>query len=189
MLLYRLISGVQSNINMHISQYYFDKEGYYVYPNHLEYIRRVGGNKERIENLYFTYSFILSAFDKLYNDIQDYVYTKYNKTENTLLKNKMRELNNQFLSAEFKSLNEDRLLTSVSKQEFASQVQPHFFNITRLIDCVTCEKCKLHGKLQFNGMAAAMKVMFPHKQQDAITRNEFVGFINLMRKLSNSVHW
>jgi hypothetical protein len=47
----------------------------------------------------------------------------------------------------------------------------------------------LHAKLQFSGLSAAMKVMFPTEGQTNITRNEMVGFVNLMRKLSNSIVW
>lgn len=38
-------------------------------------------------------------------------------------------------------------------------------------------------------MSSAMKVMFPHEDQDTLSRNELVGFFNLLRKLSNSIHW
>lgn len=31
------------------------------------------------------------------------------------------------------------------------QLQAHFHNITRAMDCVGCEKCKLWGKLQLLG--------------------------------------
>lgn len=37
-------------------------------------------------------------------------------------------------------------------------VQIAFHNITRVMDCVGCEKCKMHGKLNILGIASAMKV-------------------------------
>lgn len=40
------------------------------------------------------------------------------------------------------------------------QLQEAFHNITRLMDCVGCEKCKMHGKLNILGIATAMKVLF-----------------------------
>lgn len=188
-LLYRLISGIHTNINMHITQYWGDKHLDYHYPDHLEFYNRVGAHKDRLENLYFAFKFILSAYDKLNDHFPDFIYTKYNKTENAILKNIMKDLDSTFLSTNFKAINENQILSTVTKEEFSSQVQPIFFNITKLVDCVTCEKCKLHGKLQFNGMSAAMKVMFPHKSNSAITRNELVGFFNLLRKMSNSIKW
>ncbi len=38
--------------------------------------------------------------------------------------------------------------------------QTAFHNITRLMDCVGCEKCKMHGKLNVLGIATALKVLF-----------------------------
>lgn len=52
-----------------------------------------------------------------------------------------------------------------------------------------CEKCRLHGKLQFTGLSAVMKIMFGEIQPYTLSRNEIVGLINLMAKLSNSLEW
>lgn len=38
--------------------------------------------------------------------------------------------------------------TYVIVQEVKEEFRDHFRNITRLIDCVSCDKCKLWGKLQ-----------------------------------------
>ena len=35
----------------------------------------------------------------------------------------------------------------------------HFKNITRIMDCVGCEKCKLWGKLQTTGLGTALKIL------------------------------
>ena len=42
---------------------------------------------------------------------------------------------------------------SALKREFKA----HFRNISRVMDCVGCDKCKLWGKLQFLGVATALK--------------------------------
>lgn len=42
-----------------------------------------------------------------------------------------------------------------------SCLQSAFHNITRVMDCVGCEKCKMHGKLNILGIASAMKVSLP----------------------------
>jgi len=46
--------------------------------------------------------------------------------------------------------------TQVLKQEF----KDHFRNVTRIMDCVGCDKCRLWGKVQTTGVATAMKVLF-----------------------------
>ena len=77
----------------------------------------------------------------------------------------------------------------MSEQQFINKIKPVFYNITRILDCVTCEKCTLHGKLQFTGMTAVMKIMFGLGNESNLTRNEMVGLINLLAKLSNSIKW
>ena len=44
----------------------------------------------------------------------------------------------------------------VLKQEF----KDHFRNVSRIMDCVGCDKCRLWGKVQTTGVATAMKVLF-----------------------------
>ncbi|CAI2383093.1 unnamed protein product [Moneuplotes crassus] len=78
---------------------------------------------------------------------------------------------------------EDNFLTQWTKDQFISTIKPVFYNITKIIDCIPCEKCKLYGKLQFTGLIAVMKIMFGQVQESRLSRKEMVGLINLMAKL------
>ena len=62
----------------------------------------------------------------------------------------------------------------------------HFYNITEILNCVTCERCRLHGKLQFAGVGAAIKLILNNEEPD-LSRNEIIALINLLIKLSNSI--
>lgn len=44
----------------------------------------------------------------------------------------------------------------ILKEEFKT----HFRNVTRIMDCVGCDKCRLWGKVQTTGVATAMKILF-----------------------------
>ena len=46
---------------------------------------------------------------------------------------------------------EGRLWKGAGSVELKTQLQRHFQNITKVMDCVGCEKCKLWGKLQMLG--------------------------------------
>lgn len=46
---------------------------------------------------------------------------------------------------------EGRLWKGEDGPELKKQLQKHFHNITKAMDCVGCEKCKLWGKLQILG--------------------------------------
>lgn len=42
------------------------------------------------------------------------------------------------------------------KEEFKDR----FRNVSRIMDCVGCDKCRLWGKLQVSGLGTAMKILF-----------------------------
>ncbi len=46
------------------------------------------------------------------------------------------------------------------KEEFKLK----FRNITRIMDCVDCQKCRLWGKLQTIGLGTALKILFSFDQ-------------------------
>lgn len=64
-----------------------------------------------------------------------------------------------------------------------------FRNISRVLDCVTCQTCKLHGKLQLLGMGAALKILLlpENKIGDALTREEIVALVNTVGKFSHAI--
>jgi hypothetical protein len=39
-------------------------------------------------------------------------------------------------------------------------MQNKFRNISRVMDCVGCDKCRLWGKLQVTGLGTALKILF-----------------------------
>lgn len=47
----------------------------------------------------------------------------------------------------------------------------------------------MNAKLQFTGLAAMFKIIFPKDDEIVLTENELVGFINLAHRLSNTVRW
>ena len=64
-----------------------------------------------------------------------------------------------------------------------------FRNISEILDCVGCDKCKLHAKLEFLGLGTALKILFT---KDALTvdflqRNELIALIVTLGKYSDAV--
>ena len=93
-----------------------------------------------------------------------------------------------------------RMWKGDSGSQLKEQLQDHFQNITTIMDCVGCEKCKLWGKLQFLGVATALKILFasddcfreglaPTQVLGALNleRNEVIALVNLLTKLAHSV--
>jgi hypothetical protein len=48
------------------------------------------------------------------------------------------------------------LFSQLLKEEFKTR----FRNVSRIMDCVGCDKCRLWGKIQTTGLGVAMKVLF-----------------------------
>jgi len=87
----------------------------------------------------------------------------------------------------------DPVKANALKEEF----RLHYMNITRIMDCVGCEKCRLWGKLQTNGIGTALKILFASDKWEEIpvingkkfllSRTEIVSLFNALNKLSNSI--
>ncbi|KAM7258749.1 hypothetical protein ACFE04_014490 [Oxalis oulophora] len=77
--------------------------------------------------------------------------------------------------------------------ELKQKIQGQFRNISAIMDCVGCEKCRLWGKLQVLGLGTALKILFSvngdeHLGHDLqLQRNEVIALLNLMNRLSESV--
>jgi hypothetical protein len=58
------------------------------------------------------------------------------------------------------------------------------------MDCVTCEKCRLWGKLQISGIGTALKILFSYgsdPKEFRLARSELVALINGLNRLSTSI--
>jgi len=81
---------------------------------------------------------------------------------------------------------------NVLKEEF----KQHFRNVSRIMDCVGCDKCRLWGKVQTTGLGTAMKVLFeldeknldPRLNANLLQRSEVVALINTLHRFSESLH-
>jgi hypothetical protein len=72
-----------------------------------------------------------------------------------------------------------------------SEFRERFRNVSRIMDCVGCDKCRLWGKLQTSGYGTALKVLFefdPDKSDEfQLRRTEVVSLIVTLQRLSHSI--
>jgi len=47
---------------------------------------------------------------------------------------------------------EDEFFNDVTKRDIKLQIEKYIANITQIMDCVECEKCRVHGTLQIYGL-------------------------------------
>jgi Endoplasmic Reticulum Oxidoreductin 1 (ERO1) len=70
------------------------------------------------------------------------------------------------------------------------EFRDRFRNVSRIMDCVGCDKCRLWGKLQINGVGTALKVLFDANElspQRLLQRSELVALINTVHRVSESI--
>lgn len=80
------------------------------------------------------------------------------------------------------------------KEEFKA----HFRNVSRIMDCVGCDKCRLWGKTQVTGVATGLKLLFSfdenatpatsaNNSKFSLRRSEIVAFIWTLNRFSESL--
>lgn len=102
-----------------------------------------------LKNLYFLYLMELRAIWKVSPFLRNFDLYTGNEDEDTDLKQAMQD----FLAVvgNFPSHFEEKALFSTKDAlKLRSEFHERFTNITRIMDCVGCQKCKLWGKLQVN---------------------------------------
>ncbi|CAF1215806.1 unnamed protein product [Rotaria magnacalcarata] len=197
---YRLVSGLHTSITIHLcAQYFFPTigGGYTGLdgrwgPNFDEFQRRFdpqttdGEGPKWLKNVYFIYLIELRAIYKARNVFNDQTFFTGNETDDSHTKELFM---NQFMK-EIEPLanyfDEDYLFQD-GKELLKVEFKDHFRNISHIMDCVGCDKCKLWGKLQVQALGTALKILFTeHPIQ--LQRSEIVSLINGFNRLSTSVY-
>ncbi|KAI3755693.1 hypothetical protein L1987_55499 [Smallanthus sonchifolius] len=194
--LYKLISGLHSSISVHIATDYLLDENTNQWGANLQLMYdRVLKHPERVQNLYFTYLFVLRALTKAAPYLEAAQYDSGNHLEDLKAHSLISQLlHNPKLQAACPLLfDEAKLWQGQSGPELKQQIKKQFRNISALMDCVGCEKCRLWGKLQVLGLGTALKILFsfddqkPSAQPLQLRRNEVIALMNLLNRLSESL--
>jgi ERO1-like protein beta len=88
-----------------------------------------------------------------------------------------------------------RRCTDGREQVVKEEFKVHFRNVSRIMDCVGCDKCRLWGKIQTTGVATALKILFeldekaldPATNHNLLQRSEVVALINTLHRFSESL--
>ncbi|GFR42593.1 hypothetical protein Agub_g3523, partial [Astrephomene gubernaculifera] len=203
---YRLISGMHASISAHISANYLLDEERGVWGHNLTDFRHRLGTpalRSRVENLYFAYLFVLRAVMKAGPLLARYEYDTGLAGEDAETAELVKQLvgSPDLGSACPMPFDEGRLWKGGEGLALREELRGAFVNITRIMDCVGCEKCKLWGKLQTLGVATALKVLFsssdcsgalptsPALSTLVLERNEVIALVNLLERFSASIQY
>ncbi|CRL00913.1 CLUMA_CG014418, isoform A [Clunio marinus] len=216
---YRMVSGLHTSINIHLCANYLQPEKNSLEfaspngvwgPNLKEFKRRFspetteGQGDHWLRNLYFAYIVELRAIAKVAQLLRNEEYYTGFDNEDKEVQLAVNDLLNVIES--FPSHFDESIMFSGDSSKMKFEFREKFLNISRIMDCVGCDKCRLWGKLQTQGMGTALKILFSgkfeydvdrsgfyvingtKKQQFKLQRTEIVSLFNAFGRLSNSIH-
>ncbi|XP_058788778.1 ero1-like protein [Phymastichus coffea] len=213
---YRVISGLHASINIHLCAKYLLSSPIHVGvgvspdgqwgPNSEELEKRFspdttnGEGPNWLKNLYFVYMLELRALAKAASYLQREEYYTGNHIEDQDTRLAMNDILN-VISTFPEHFNESVMFNGgIEAQVLKGEFKQHFRNISRIMDCVGCDKCKLWGKLQTQGLGTALKILFSGKfekyeptlwtinrKKFYLERTEIVSLFNAFGRLSESI--
>jgi len=205
--LYKLLSAMHTSINVHIAtNHYPPRKGKRTHwePNPAHFVERYAEHPDRIKNLHFGFVVLLRAVRKagpylLKLDYRTDPSANASAPEGSgrhtralverLLQTDLLKSCNEVFSAFDESLlfHGERDGTPVAQLKI--NFKSAFRNISKILDCVSCQKCKLHGKLALLGLGTALKaLLLPAPLLDeGLKKHEVVALINILGKFSKAI--
>eukprot|EP00123_Amoebidium_parasiticum_P012284 comp21250_c1_seq1/m.28952 comp21250_c1_seq1/g.28952 ORF comp21250_c1_seq1/g.28952 comp21250_c1_seq1/m.28952 type:complete len:481 (-) comp21250_c1_seq1:214-1656(-) len=211
---FRIISGLHTSITTHVCSEFYDSTTGKWGPNALMFYKRFapeltdGEGPWRLRNLFFTYLFVLRAIEKAEPYLERYQFY----SGDAPVDEEVRGLVDQLLKRVgnvSNAFDETQMFTgdSVSARQLKLEFREKFQNITQVMDCVGCTKCRLWGKLQIQGLGTAIKILFTNPaptcegdvcqaEQHGVSRelgpirlrrNEVVALFNTLGHLAESI--
>ncbi|KNG78225.1 endoplasmic reticulum oxidoreductin [Plasmodium falciparum IGH-CR14] len=198
---YKIISGMQSNIAVLSSEYFYLKNDFVFgeiqinnkfnndYFKNLNYDysvtffkEKIGLYPERIENLYFTFAILLRSMCRLKSLFKQ---CKCNSGYEQNDKEAVRLLDD-LLENFYHSCSSKEFLEPLFPQH-GKDILSKFMNITNILDCVPCVKCRLHGKLKTTALQIALVEGVSDEHIGSLERNEITALINSLYYFADSI--
>lgn len=164
--------------------------GMYVAPRHLFHLDlfryRVGSNREWMENLYLDFSILLNTLarvEPIFRSCECYTGTE---VEDATSRHALNRLLDDLVYYPSASAERKDMPIFERHQQIALQ---QFTNISRIFDCVECEKCRLHGKVKLSALQVALKAATPPRTPTALSRRPQVTSLerNQVSALINTI--
>lgn len=178
----QLISGFHGSTTAHICEMYW-RDGKWA-PNVEMFAWRLGREEKFLKNIYFTYLFLARAISKIRDVLITYPYDTGKADQDA----KSKQLIEKMLTVPLlcaPTFDESLMFRQDHSDQLREDLRKRFLNISQIMDCVECETCKIHAKLQMLGIGTALKVMLSSNWN--LQRNEIIALINTFHKFSESI--
>ena len=165
-LLYHLMSGLHTSVNTHISEAFEDPASGDLINNQTYFLEAVGDHPDRVKNLHFVYAAVVKAVTLMeqtliQNDFHTGLGAQEDARTKRLISDLLMRLSGSNCDEPFKEKNFFKgKEKDLAEMELLTEIQHKFYNISRIMDCISCDKCRLNGKVQVRGLATTLKVLF-----------------------------
>ncbi|KAI0743525.1 endoplasmic oxidoreductin [Daedaleopsis nitida] len=192
---YKVVSGLHASISTHICHDTMNQTTGEWGPDLQCFISRVAAYPERLQYIYFDAVLLLRAVARLepYLSAYDYCASGTHEEDAETYDRLTRVIE---IARNVGRFDESVLFRGENANVLKVEFKEHFRNVTRIMDCVGCDKCRLWGKVQTTGIATALKVLFeldemtldPKSNANLLQRSEVVALINTLHRLVESLH-
>lgn len=192
---YKIISGLHASISTHICQEYFNQSTGEWGPNLQCFIDRIASYPERLQYIYFNVVLLLRAVARIGPYLSAYDYCGDGMHVNDIYTlDKLKGVIS--VAQNVGKFDETALFRGENANILKEEFKQHFRNVSRIMDCVGCDKCRLWGKVQTSGVGTALKILFeldesvldPKINYNLLSRSEVVALINTLHRFTESLH-
>ncbi|OTA84767.1 hypothetical protein M434DRAFT_166935 [Hypoxylon sp. CO27-5] len=187
---YRVVSGMHASISTHLCWDFLNQTTGEWQPNVACYKARLHNHPERISNLYFNYALVTRAIAKIGPHLQSYTFCTGDPEQDAATKEKVLAVTREVTTVP-QIFDESLMFKNGEGPSLKEDFKNRFRNVSRIMDCVGCDKCRLWGKLQTAGYGAALKVLFEFDNDSnevpVLKRTELVALFNTYARLSSSM--
>ena len=189
---YRVMSGMHASISAHLCWDFLNQTTGEWTPNLQCYLNRLHTFPDRISNLYFNYALVTRAVAKLgpYLQGNDYTFCTGDADQDAATRAKVLAVTQSAASVP-QIFDESLMFKNGEGPSLKEDFRNRFRNVSRLMDCVGCDKCRLWGKVQTAGYGTALKVLFEFDngadEVPVLKRTELVALFNTYARLSSSL--
>ncbi|KAL0572884.1 endoplasmic oxidoreductin-1 [Marasmius crinis-equi] len=188
---YKVISGLHSSISTHICLDYLNHTTGEWAPNLHCYTTRVASYPERLEYIYLNAVLLLRAVARLGPHLHRYDY--HDGEDSAAVTAQLQNV--LAIAHEAGKFDERTLFNGINAQALKEEFKAHFRNVSRIMDCIDCDQCRLWGKVQTMGVATALKVLFELDEttlsrspnSNPLQRPEIVALFNTLHRFTESL--
>ncbi|EXJ82559.1 hypothetical protein A1O3_06372 [Capronia epimyces CBS 606.96] len=188
---YRIVSGMHASISTHLCWEFFNQTTGEWFHNVDCYKERLHTHPERISNIYFNYALLTRAMAKARKHLGSYTFCSSDPEQDFETKQKVLALAGKAAAGPH-TFDETVMFQDPAVIDLKEDFRTRFRNVSKLMDCVGCDKCRLWGKVQTAGYGAALKILFEfdeskNGENPHLRRTELVALVNTLARVSHSL--